>query len=269
MGSARRHAAQTARASRIKSFLRLPAVRALLIQLASFFLALPLHHFLSAHTEAQLAPAGFALMQGAIAAAISRWFGLAPWWLLIQSVFPIALVITLSLQLPPFIFLAAFIMLLGLYWSAFRTQVPFYPSGPATWSAVADMLPRDRPIRFVDIGSGLGGLVLRLAEQRPESTFIGVELAPLPWLASLLRGRIRRSAARFIRNDYERLDFASFDVVFAYLSPAAMPALWHKATTEMRAGSLLLSYEFAIPDADPDVVSTPADGGPALYGWYM
>jgi len=34
----------------------------------------------------------------------------------------------------------------------------------------------------------------------------------------------RRSSATFVLGDYHKLDFGEFDAVFAYLSPAAMPA---------------------------------------------
>jgi hypothetical protein len=246
-----------------------PAVQALLIQSVSFMLVLALAHGLSLGTEVQLTVAVAAVVQAVLATAISRWRALASWWLLIQFAFPVALVAALSLQLPSWIFLAAFILLLGLYWSTFRTQVPFYPSNPAVWNAVANVLPRGRPLHFIDIGSGLGSLAMHLAKQRPESVFVGIEIAPLPWLASLLQRRIRRSNARFIRGDYGRLDFGCQDVVFAYLSPAAMPALWRKARAEMRPGSLLLSYEFPIDGVEPHFICVPAEGGPFLYGWHF
>ena len=72
---------------------------------------------------------------------------------------------------------------------------------------------------------------------------------------------------RFVRGDYETLDFGDYDVVFAYLSPAVMGALWRKASAEMRPGSLLLSYEFGIGEKAPDVTIEPAGRGPLLYGW--
>jgi predicted O-methyltransferase YrrM len=53
------------------------------------------------------------------------------------------------------------------------------------------------------------------------------------------------------------LDFAQFDVVFAYLSPAAMPELWKKAQREMRPGSLLISYEFPIEGVEPNLIVCP------------
>jgi SAM-dependent methyltransferase len=163
--------------------------------------------------------------------------------------------------LPPWLFLAAFLAMLAIYWSTFRTQVPYFPSGRRAWDAVAGVLPQGRPVYLVDIGSGLGGLVLDLARRRPESTFVGIELAPLPWLVSRLRAPFA--------GDYEGLDFADYDVVFAYLSPAAMEALWRKASAEMRPGTLLLSYEFVIMAKAPDLTILPTGPGPLLYGWHF
>lgn len=251
------------------ALLRAPAIQAVLIQSCAFLVMAVVAYAASLQTQLQFTIVIGALLQGGLAASFSRWCGLAPWWLAIQAIFPIALVGALSLQLPPVVFLIAFVAMLGLYWSTFRTQVPFYPSGLAAWDAVDQLLPTDRPVRFIDIGSGLGGLVLHLSRTNSQSTFTGIEIAPLPWLVSLLRRWTARSKARFIRGDYDRVDFASYDVVFAYLSPAAMPALWQKARTEMRAGSLLLSYEFDIPGVAPHLTTTPGGRGPILYGWYM
>ncbi|MFC7514159.1 class I SAM-dependent methyltransferase [Herbaspirillum sp. GCM10030257] len=246
-----------------------PLFRAVAIQLVSLLLV---QISVNAFADPQNEPVKTvlaALAQGAIAAALSRLFRLATWWLAIQAVFPIALVATLSLHLPPNIFLAVFIVLVALYWSTFRTQVPFYPSGKAAARAVANRLPMDRAISFIDIGSGMGGLVLHLASLRRGDRFTGVEIAPLPWLISVLCRWKRRSNARFIRSDYECLNFGAYEVVFAYLSPVAMSAVWIKARNEMRAGTLFLSYEFEVPGVVPDIMDVPVGGGPTLYGWYM
>jgi hypothetical protein len=250
-------------------FLKIPAVQAVLIQVVSFACVMMAAYGLVAGWGKHLNIFEAALLQAMCAAILTKIRRLAFWWLIIQAVFPLALLATLSFRLSPTIFLVLFLAFLGLYWSTFRTQVPFYPSSPATWGAVLAELPVDRPIRLVDIGSGLGGLILRLADARPDSRFVGIELAPFPWIVSALRKRFRRSTAQFLRGDYRQLDFASQDVVFAYLSPVAMPALWEKARTEMRKGALLLSFEFDIPGVEPHFVRMPGRGGPALYGWRM
>ncbi len=252
-----------------KSLLQKPAIQALLIQCAAFLVTFVL--LTSIAVTAQVTTGGVlaALMQGAIAAIMSRWRRLAIWWLYIQFLFPLASVMMLSLHFPPQIFLIAFVFFVALYWSTFRTQVPFFPSGRIAWDAVANALPKGGAIRFIDIGSGLGGLVLNLSARLPESAFEGIEVAPLPWLISQFNGWLRHSRVHFMLGDYERLNFADYDVIFAYLSPAAMPSLWEKAAIEMRHGTLLLSYEFSIPGTSPDFITSQVSGGRSLYGWYL
>ena len=247
---------------------RAPAVQALLLQCCAFPLTWIAVYLLA---RAGLNPGydGAALIQGACASLLSRWRGLAIWWLGIQLVFPLALMQMQTLSIPPWIWLAAFLFLLALFWSTFRTQVPYYPSGKRVWDEVAKLLPPDRPLCAIDIGSGLGGLVLELAARRPDSLFFGIELAPLPWLVSSVRAKVTGSRARFVRGDYESLDFGNYDVVFAYLSPAAMPGLWKKAEREMRPGAILLSYEFLIREKAPDISIVPTGSGPPLYVWHF
>lgn len=249
------------------AFFRVPAVLALFAQLIAFCIVILLAWTLPAYAGMQLSIAVAALIQGILAAALAQVMRLAPWWLPIQFFFPIAVVVSAAMQLPPLFYFIAFFLFLVLFWSTFRTQVPFYPSNSAVWRAVAELLPTGRPMRIIDIGSGFGGMVMYLARMHPESEVVGIELAPLPWICSRVRGRASGSGGVFMRGDYERVDFRDFDVVFAYLSPAAMPALWQKAHAEMRKGSLLLSYEFAIPGVEPTMIIHPSMDGPALYGW--
>lgn len=256
-----------------------PAARALLIQGACapltycLLFLLSLLHFPLTYMSA-------ALLQGALAALLTWKFGLAPWWRLIQFCFPVAILAASALHLPSWLFLLLFLLLLGLYWSTFRTQVPYYPSTPAVRQALLELLPAPqagRRVRLIDIGSGLGGLVMHLARARPDADCIGIELAPFPWLYSWLRSWLRSlpkpgqggNRARFLLGDYEKLDFAQFDMVFAYLSPAAMDALWRKASAEMLPGSMLLSFEFPIPGQEPDQTILTTEGGTALYVWYF
>jgi len=251
----------------LRRILRAPAVQALLCQLAAFPLTL-LVVFLLARAGAHPSYLSAALVQGVCAAALTYWRRLARWWLAIQLLFPPAVLGASRFALPPWLFLAVFLFMLVLYWSTFRTQVPYYPSGRAAWEAVARQLPQGRELAMIDIGSGLGGLVLHLA-RRPGVRATGIELAPLPWLASWLRARIQGSRAMFLRGDYESLDFADYDVVFAYLSPAAMTALWRKARREMRPGSMLMSYEFAIAESAASLSVEVPETGRTLYIWHF
>lgn len=252
--------------SMLQQILRAPALKALLIQVLAFPLMLLLVYGM-ARAGATMSLPVVALLQGVLAALMTWRAGLARWWCAISLLFAPALLGASLLALPPLFFLLVFVFLLSLYWSTFRTQVPFYPSGPAVWQAVAELIAERPGVRCVDIGSGLGGLVLELARRRPDGLFCGIELAPLPWLLSRLRALAGGSRARFLRGDYDALDFGHYDVVFAYLSPAAMAALWIKAEREMLPGGMLLSYEFKIAAREPDKTIAATEGGPLLYLW--
>ena len=51
------------------------------------------------------------------------------------------------------------------------------------------------------------------------------------------------------RDDFWPEPLASYDFVYAFLSPAPMPRLWEKARAEMAPGALLVSNSFKVPGA--------------------
>jgi hypothetical protein len=225
-----------------------PSVIALLLQLAAFFLVVTTLRLLALQTS----PLIFALLCGTTAAVFSRIAGLAHWWLLIQFAFAPALILMLALDIPPAFFLAAFLILLVVYWSTFRTQVPLYFSSNKVWLALETKLPATKPFTFIDLGSGIGGVLTHLAQTHPHGNYHGVEAAPLPFLWSWLR--IKLGGYRQVSVNWGSLwncDLAQYDVVFAYLSPVPMDALWNKAKQEMRPGSLFISNTFAVAGQAP------------------
>jgi hypothetical protein len=208
-------------------------------------------------------PLAAAFASGALAAMLAGLAGLERWWLAIQLLFAPALVVMLTFPVHPGLYLAAFIVLLLVYWSTFQTRVPLYLSGEQTWKALETLLPpaaAGRVPRFIDLGCGIGGVVTHLAAARPDGHFHGIELAPLPALLSRLRIALGRHAnATASWGSFWKTDLGEYDVVFAFLSPVPMPALWEKARAEMRAGSLFVSSTFAVPGRAPERVIDVAD----------
>lgn len=228
-----------------------PAVTALLLQLTAVMLVV-----LSLRViDLQLQPLTFALLCGLLAMTLSRLVGLAGWWLPIQFAFAPGLVLMLTLDIPPDYFLAAFLILLAVYWSTFRTQVPLYLSSDKVWRALETFLPQQQSnanFRFIDLGSGLGGVLTHLASARPDGQYTGVESAPLPFLWSWLR--IKLGGHRNCKVKWGSLwdcDLSQHDVVYAFLSPVPMERLWRKARAEMRPSSIFISSTFAVPEQTP------------------
>lgn len=247
-----------------------PAVTALLLQAAAFACALLIFFA----TSIEPSPLLFTMLCGALAAAFSHFAGLARWWLVIQFLFVPALLLARLLSLPPNFFLAAFLIMLVVYWSTFRTQVPLYLSSRKIWNALELLLPPEAPgknFTFVDLGCGLGGVLMHLSQARPDGRYYGVEAAPLPFLISWLR--VHFFGGRNCRVKWGSLwdcDLSQYDVVFAYLSPVPMDELWQKAKSEMRPGTVFISNTFAVAEHPPQQTFTVDDlHKSTLYIWQM
>lgn len=193
-----------------------------------------------------------AICAGAIAALLGQAWRLPSWWLPINFFFIPAMLAMSGMAIAAHWYLAMFALLLLVYWSVGRTQVPLYLSSRQAWRAVADCLP-PRAV-FVDLGSGLGGLPAYLSGKFPEGRFIGVETAPLPCLFSRLRAMLDGGRYEIRWGSFWKLDLRGFDVVYAYLSPVPMDALWRKVRAEMRPGALFISNTFAVPGVEPSEV---------------
>lgn len=213
---------------------------------------------LAVGTAYLLAPAGIVLrpmmaafVTGAFAAGLSRIAKQDPWWIVIQLLFTPAVALVASTQLRSEIWIGLFLGLVAVYWTTFRTQVPLYLSSRKVRTALVPLLPTG-PFSFMDVGSGVGGVLTDLAELRPEGEYHGIESAPVPWLISWLRvtlGRRRNCHAQL--GSLWNCDLSRYDVVFAYLSPVPMQALWEKVQREMRPGSTFISNTFVIAAAAP------------------
>ena len=240
-----------------------PAVQAGLIQGAAAVLAL-----VPVLAGVEMTAGQWALVQGAVAMRIATLCGAARWWPPLHLVFVPALVWAQALNVTPAWWAAAFVTLAAVFGSTFRTQVPLFLSAPQVRAHLGRLIEGERSIRFIDLGCGLGTVIASLKRLRPECEFEGVELAPLPFLVS--RVIAGRAGCRVERRDLMAVDLSRYDVVYAFLSPAPMSALWAKAQCEMRPGTLFVSLGFAVPHVEPQQV-VRVSGAPrhTLYVWRM
>lgn len=247
-----------------------PALIALLIQGAAYIVSLLGVHFLGV----RLTFIELSFICGTLAAAAGYFAGLAIWWLPIQFLFIPALTLAMSFHLSSSVYLVAFLALLVIYWSTFRTQVPLYLSSKKVWRALENLLPdvsSKKRFDFIDLGCGMGGVLTYLGKARGDGNFHGVESAPLPFIVSWLRIRLsRQSNCRVHWGNMWAVHLGQYDVVYAYLSPVPMEDLWAKARREMRPGALLISNTFDVPGCSPEHVVQVNDlHGSVLFIWKL
>jgi hypothetical protein len=212
-------------------------------------------------------PHAWFLVQAIAAAGFARLLRQEWWWLLLHLGFGPAIAFATGLALPPH---WPALMLAGLllaYGGTQQTRVPLYLSSQAAVAAFVDLVPRDRDVAVLDLGCGTGTVLAALSRSRPRARLAGVERAPMPWLLAWARSLLPPNRYRAAWGNLWDSDLSEYDVVYTYLSPAAMPRLWEKARREMRPGSLLVSFRFAIPGVHPQ--GGVRAGNQWLYLWRM
>lgn len=246
-----------------KSIVRIPVLKALLLQLLAFMCLFPLTVAFPPLTLLE-----WSVIQGVLAALLSYYCKMAYWWIPIQLVFLPAIMITLALGLSPIWFCIGFVLLFLVYGKTFQTQVPLYLSSSAATQALASLLPQERKFTFLDLGCGCGGLLSALNKTHTHGFFYGIEAAPIPFLIGKIRTFLKQPHCFVQWGDFWKQDLAQYDVVYAYLSPVPMQSLWEKACREMQPGSLFISNTFPVAGITPEKVVRLNDfSRSALYIW--
>jgi uncharacterized membrane protein len=253
--------------TKIAFFYNNPLWLALFIQLGVFiaiWLSLP---YVAYWIIPPYNPLSWLLVQVVLVVAVSYALKMPYWWLWIQALLPIGLFVGLSQQLIPVVWFGVIALFLMLVFSnVWSERVPLYLSNRITHRALGQLV-RERNIKIaVDLGSGLGGVVRALAKQGVDAT--GVEFSPI--LAVLSAALCRWfGLGRVLRGDMWQQDLSHYDLVYVFLSPVPMSALWQKTQREMKTGSVFVSNSFAVPDHEPDDVWELADGRQTLLFIYV
>lgn len=192
-------------------------------------------------------------IQGVLASALGHVLGLPRWWLVINFLLPIGIGFFLFFDIPSWVYLAIFTVLLAVFWNAGTDRVPLYLTNKIAYEEILSLLPKTGPVRFIDLGSGLGGLLLYLSQRRPDATFEGVESAPIPFILGWCRSKLHSRRNLDLRyGSLWEVDLADYEVVYCFLSGAPMNALLAKVRQEMRPDCLFISNSFTASDDLPD-----------------
>lgn len=238
-----------------------PLIRAIFAQLTAAAVVIGGHQILGSRIDLILPLPALLVLQGLIAAGLGQVLGLAKWWLLINFLIPTAVVLALSFNLPAWVYPLLFIGLALVFWNSADDRVPLYLTNRTTWRSLQTLVAAEarlqqKPLTVTDIGCGLGGALLYLARHCPDTKFVGIESAPLPYAIARLRVAVSGLSNLSIRyGDLWKQNLGAFDLIYCFLSPEPMPRLYKKAKSEMSPGKLLISNSFSVPGvASDDVV---------------
>ena len=187
------------------------------------------------------------VLQSTFSATLSILIRQPRWWIPIHLGFWPTFIWTQKLALPPPFYFGALLAMLLVFWGTFKGDVPLFLSSPAVADALSDLIEEEQSTLLLELGAGIGSVVVPLAIRHPNLRITAIERAPLPWL--ILRWRCRAlNNVEVMRQNIWHVDLVPYTMVYAFLSPIVMKRLATKVSAEMAPGSLLISSSFPIPD---------------------
>lgn len=242
---------------------KFPFVGACFAQLISSFLLVLFIKFAPLH----LSIWDFAFLQAVISAIITQLiFKLPKWFLYISILFPIFIVLGFNfIHISNWIYLFLFLFFAFTFSHTLKERVPLYLTNKKTHESLKKIIEDSGAKTFIDLGSGLGGVVRAISENKIES--VGVESAPLLWGASALLSFLTFKG-KILRQNIWNTDLSQYDIVYAFLSPAIMEKLYQKIKLEMKPNSLFVSNSFEVMGIKPDEVWQLTDQRQTMLYFY-
>lgn len=205
------------------------------------------------------------LIHAMTALLLSRLLGLTLPWQALNLLLPFGVPLFQGISVPPWFFSMVVLTILLIYLPTFWTRVPFYPTSREMYEVVLRELPKGTPFNFLDLGSGFGSLLVFLARHCPGSHFTGVEISPLPFFVARLRSLLFAGRISINMQNFWNMELSEYDVIYAFLAPGPMPALWEKCRKEMKPGSTLLINSFRVPATPERVIQVNDRRKTVLY----
>jgi tRNA G46 methylase TrmB len=127
------------------------------------------------------------------------------------------------------------------------------PSSGLAYKAIIEWLDNSTAKTIIDLVSGWGNIVIRLAKDYPNRQVVGYELSFLPWLTSLiLKKSLGLSNLTIHRKNFYQARFPTNSILICYLFPQAMQKINDKLRREKSSINMLISNNFALPSWQAD-----------------
>jgi len=147
-----------------------------------------------------------------------------------------------------FILLLFLLLLLSMVWPPDSPWAPWWKIKKTQALSIIKRLPITKQDTVYELGSGDGEFILTVVRMVNVRKAVGIEIDPLRYLQSKVRRFMQKATnATFIRENFFNVSLVDATVIFVYLVPRALERLLPKLESELKKGTIIISYRYKIP----------------------
>ncbi len=132
----------------------------------------------------------------------------------------------------------------------FYTRVPFVKSPKPVIRRIIKELNVTSNDTVYDLGCGDAIFLLEIEKETGAKT-VGYEIAPLPYIYARFNVWRKKSKAKILYKNFYKEDLSGADVVFCFLLDTVMPKVGKHLEQQLKPGSRVVSFAFAIKAWEP------------------
>ena len=117
-----------------------------------------------------------------------------------------------------------------------------------------EMSPKDGSAVY-ELGCGNAGFLRAVENKFPNiKKLVGIEYFFFPYLIGKIQTSLRKSKIKILKKNFLRLNLEEADIIYCFLSKPIMAKLKEKFKKECKTGARIISYQFRLPDMEPEKV---------------
>lgn len=109
-------------------------------------------------------------------------------------------------------------------------------------------------LKFYDLGSGKGNVLIAIKKTFPEFSVIGIEKSFLQIFFAKLKSFILRQDISFQKTDLFKVNLEKANIVYTYLWYDLIPGLEKKLKNELKPGAVIITNTSNFPNWQPEEV---------------
>ena len=147
------------------------------------------------------------------------------------------------------------LLLLIIVWiviGTLQSGISPMPSSNKAYQAMLNLVDQTEDTHLIDLGSGWGNVVIRLARRYPKRQVTGYELSFIPWLVSLLlKKALKLENLTLHRKNFLKEKWPEKATLICYLFPEVMAGVAKKLQQSDHSIQFVISNNFALPKHQP------------------
>ncbi|MHA7878973.1 MAG: class I SAM-dependent methyltransferase [Saccharospirillum sp.] len=141
----------------------------------------------------------------------------------------------------------------SIVWSTLRVGISPMPSSGKARDAIINLTANTGTGAIYDLGSGWGGLVIKLAQKYPNRNIVGYEVSFFPWMVSICAKKtLGIDNLEIHRKNFLAADLSEAEVLICFLHTDGMRSVARKLAAENGTNRFLISNYFALPSFQPE-----------------